>query len=145
MQGPTPPYVCDFLSCFFHRKGSGRGSGSGAGEHPSRMGCFVTALIKNCIQCQKSKIHRHVALQAAHIPVPVRRFSHLHVDLVGPLPRSSGFSYLVQLQYIIMYILEIRRVNLFFINFTCIGVKPRFDQEQGAVFVLSFLQVNLIN
>ncbi len=30
--------VCDFLSCFFHRKGSGRGSGSGAGEHPSRMG-----------------------------------------------------------------------------------------------------------
>jgi len=38
MQGPTLPYVCDFLSCFFHRKGSGRGSGSGAGEHPSRMG-----------------------------------------------------------------------------------------------------------
>jgi len=32
MQGPTLPYVCDFLSCFFHRKGSGRGSGSGAGE-----------------------------------------------------------------------------------------------------------------
>jgi hypothetical protein len=30
----------------------------------------------------------------AHIPVPVRRFSHIHVDLVGPLPRSSGFSYL---------------------------------------------------
>ncbi|MFO0002781.1 MAG: transposase family protein, partial [bacterium] len=43
---------------------------------------------------QKSKVHRHVSLQAAHIPVPVRRFSHLHVDLVGPLPRSSGFSYL---------------------------------------------------
>ena len=38
MQGPTPPYVCDFLSSFFHRKGSGRGGGSGAGEHPSRMG-----------------------------------------------------------------------------------------------------------
>jgi hypothetical protein len=59
-----------------------------------KMGCFVSALIKNCLQCQKSKIHRHVTLQAAHIPVPVRRFSHIHVDLVGPLPRSSGFSYL---------------------------------------------------
>jgi hypothetical protein len=59
-----------------------------------KMGCFVSALIKNCIQCQKAKIHRHVVLQAAHIPVPVRRFSHIHVDLVGPLPRSSGFSYL---------------------------------------------------
>jgi hypothetical protein len=59
-----------------------------------KMGSFVSALIRNCLQCQKSKIHRHVTLQAAHIPVPVRRFSHIHVDLVGPLPRSSGFSYL---------------------------------------------------
>jgi hypothetical protein len=59
-----------------------------------KMGSFVSALVRNCIQCQKSKVHRHVSLQAAHIPVPVRRFAHLHVDLVGPLPRSSGFSYL---------------------------------------------------
>jgi hypothetical protein len=59
-----------------------------------KMGSFVSALVRNCIQCQKSKVHRHVTLQAAHIPVPVRRFSHIHVDLVGPLPRSSGFSYL---------------------------------------------------
>jgi hypothetical protein len=59
-----------------------------------RMGVFVSALVRNCLHCQKAKIHRHVVLQAAHIPVPVRRFAHLHVDLVGPLPRSSGFSYL---------------------------------------------------
>jgi transposase InsO family protein len=31
----------------------------------------------------------------APIPVPARRFSHIHVDLVGPLPRSAdGYSYL---------------------------------------------------
>jgi hypothetical protein len=48
-----------------------------------KMGLFVSALTRNCLH-----------FQAAHIPVPVRRFSHLHVDLVGPLPRSSGFSYL---------------------------------------------------
>jgi hypothetical protein len=59
-----------------------------------KMGLFVSALTRNCLHCQKAKVHRHVSLQAAHIPVPVRRFSHLHVDLVGPLPRSSGFSYL---------------------------------------------------
>jgi hypothetical protein len=59
-----------------------------------KMGSFVSALVRNCIHCQKAKVHRHVSLQAAHIPVPVRRFAHLHVDLVGPLPRSSGFSYL---------------------------------------------------
>jgi hypothetical protein len=29
-----------------------------------------------------------------HIPVPTRRFSHIHVDLVGPLPASKGFTYL---------------------------------------------------
>jgi len=59
-----------------------------------KMGVFVSKLARNCLHCQKGKIHRHVSLQAAHIPVPVRRFSHLHVDLVGPLPRSAGFSYL---------------------------------------------------
>jgi hypothetical protein len=59
-----------------------------------KMGVYVSTLVQNCLQCQKAKIHCHVTLQAAHIPVPVRRFSHLHVDLVGPLPRSSGFSYL---------------------------------------------------
>jgi hypothetical protein len=59
-----------------------------------KMGSFVSALVRNCLPCQKAKVHRHMSLQAAHIPVPVRRFSHLHVDLVGPLPRSSGFSYL---------------------------------------------------
>ncbi len=59
-----------------------------------KMGSFVSALVRNCLNCQKAKVHSHVSLQAAHIPVSVRRFSHLHVDLVGPLPRSSGFSYL---------------------------------------------------
>jgi hypothetical protein len=59
-----------------------------------KMGVYVSALVRNCLHCQKAKVHRHVSLQAAHIPVPVRRFSHVHVDLVGPLPRSSGFSYL---------------------------------------------------
>jgi hypothetical protein len=62
-----------------------------------KMGSFVSALTRNCLHCQRSKVHRHVSLQAAHIPVPVRRFSHIHVDLVGPLPRSSGYSYLFTL------------------------------------------------
>jgi len=59
-----------------------------------KMGTLISTLARNCLHCQKGKIHRHVSLQAAHIPVPARRFSHIHVDLVGPVPRSSGFSYL---------------------------------------------------
>jgi len=59
-----------------------------------RMSCFAGAVAKNCVFCQKAKVHRHVALEAVHIPVPHRRFEHIHVDLVGPLPVSSGYNYL---------------------------------------------------
>jgi IS30 family transposase len=44
--------------------------------------------------CQRGKIHPHVALQPDHIAVPSRRFAHLHVDLVGPLPSSAGYTYI---------------------------------------------------
>ncbi len=50
----------------------------------------VTAFARACMGCQRGKIHRHVALQLDHIAVPSRRFAHLHVDLVGPLPSSAG-------------------------------------------------------
>jgi transposase InsO family protein len=35
-----------------------------------------------------------VQVPPQHIPVPSRRFSHIHVDLVGPLPASKGFTHL---------------------------------------------------
>ena len=44
--------------------------------------------------CQKSKIQTHIHSSVPQIPVPSRRFSHLHVDLVGPLPVSGSFNYL---------------------------------------------------
>jgi transposase InsO family protein len=36
-----------------------------------------------------------VHLQPEQIEVPRRRFANVHVDLVGPLPRSAGYSYLL--------------------------------------------------
>ena len=50
---------------------------------------------KSCISCQKSKISTHVHSPVPSIPVPTRRFSHVHIDIVGPLPSSQGFSYLL--------------------------------------------------
>ncbi|GFN78116.1 Pol polyprotein [Plakobranchus ocellatus] len=35
------------------------------------------------------------AITVLNIPVPSRRFSHLHIDLVGPLPPSEGFTHLL--------------------------------------------------
>jgi hypothetical protein len=58
------------------------------------MAAAVAALARTCMDCQKSKVHKHVHLAAEHIPVPTRRFAHVHVDLVGPLPSSNGFNYI---------------------------------------------------
>jgi hypothetical protein len=54
----------------------------------------VTAWARECLHCQRAKVHRHVQVPAQHIPVPTRRFSHIHVDLVGPLPASKGCTHL---------------------------------------------------
>ena len=48
-----------------------------------------------CVECQRSKVHRHTKAPLAHFLVPERRFDHVNVDLVGPLPPSHGFTYLL--------------------------------------------------
>jgi transposase InsO family protein len=55
---------------------------------------YVRRYAQQCLSCQKSKVSRHVHLAPEVIAVPRRRFEHVHVDIVGPLPQSSGFSYL---------------------------------------------------
>ena len=59
-----------------------------------KMGSFVSALVRNCIQCQKAKVHRHVSLQAAHIPVPgsIPDCDALIPSRSGPSLLSSGCS-----------------------------------------------------
>lgn len=54
----------------------------------------ISQWCRECLHCQTSKIHRHYRAPVDTIPVPPRRFTHVHVDLVGPLPVSAGFSYL---------------------------------------------------
>ncbi len=49
---------------------------------------------RQCIPCQTSKIHKNISPPPASIPLPSRRFSHIHVDLVGPLPSSQGHSHI---------------------------------------------------
>ena len=50
---------------------------------------------RSCLQCQQSKIQTHVKTSVLAIPVPSRRFSHVHIDIVGRLPSSQGYSYLL--------------------------------------------------
>lgn len=53
----------------------------------------IKNLCKNCISCQQSKVHRHVINNPSHFVAPDGRFDHVHIDLIGPLPVSEGFSY----------------------------------------------------
>ena len=49
---------------------------------------------RTCILCQTSKIQRHTRAPLASFAVPERRFAHINVDIVGPLPPSHGYTYL---------------------------------------------------
>ncbi|XP_061913889.1 uncharacterized protein K02A2.6-like [Entelurus aequoreus] len=48
-----------------------------------------------CVACQRANVHRHTKAALEPFPIPVRRFDHVHVDLVGPLPPSQGYTHLL--------------------------------------------------
>ncbi|KAH9581182.1 hypothetical protein MS3_00008398 [Schistosoma haematobium] len=49
---------------------------------------------RSCVSCQKSKVIRHNKCPLISFKTPDARFDHVHLDLVGPLPDSNGYSYL---------------------------------------------------
>eukprot|EP00731_Ephydatia_muelleri_P021797 Em0014g388a len=59
------------------------------------MNSQVGSWAKTCVQCQSSKIHTHIKSPLETFNVPHRRFDHIHVDLVGPLAHSDGFTHLL--------------------------------------------------
>jgi len=50
-----------------------------------RMTSDISKWAKQCEQCQRNKVHLHTHSFLEHLPEPTRRFSHIHVDLVGPI------------------------------------------------------------
>ena len=50
---------------------------------------------KCCIPCQKSKVTRHTKSPIGEFSIPKGRFDQVHIDLVGPLPQSRGYTYLL--------------------------------------------------
>ena len=55
----------------------------------------VSTWVDSCVACQRAKIHSHTRAPFEPFTVPERRFDHVNVDLVGPLPPSHGFTYLL--------------------------------------------------
>ena len=50
---------------------------------------------KTCHACLSTKPSKMKAPHIGHFPVPQRRFSHIQVDICGPLPPSKGYKYLL--------------------------------------------------
>ena len=50
---------------------------------------------KACLACQRAKVNRHTKSPVGSFATPDTRFSHVHIDLVGPLPSSKGCTYLL--------------------------------------------------
>ena len=53
------------------------------------MSINVGKWCETCIACQASKVTRHTKTAPQVIPMPKSRFSHIHIDLVGPLTTSN--------------------------------------------------------
>lgn len=49
--------------------------------------------VQACEACQKSKVHRHISSPLGSFKLPQSRFSHVHIDLIGPMPSSREFKY----------------------------------------------------
>ena len=50
---------------------------------------------QSCTQCQRAKVQRHTKAPVGTFPPSSDRFSEVHIDLVGPLPPSDGYTYLL--------------------------------------------------
>ncbi|GFS77053.1 transposon Tf2-8 polyprotein [Trichonephila clavipes] len=57
----------------------------------------VAKWARHCLACQKSKIHRHSRSPLSSFQEPSQRFHHVHLDLIGPLPPSNGYTYCLKM------------------------------------------------
>jgi Integrase zinc binding domain len=57
----------------------------------------VNEWARQCVACQRAKTTVHPEPPPATIPVPAHRFSHVNIDLVGPLLMSGGYTHLLMI------------------------------------------------
>ena len=55
----------------------------------------IKTWVRSCVTCQKGKIIRNNRAPLQRFTLPSERFLHIHADIVGPLPSSNRFRYLL--------------------------------------------------
>ena len=58
------------------------------------MNINIAKWCRSCKGCQTAKISRHNKPVFGKFDKPTKRFDHIHIDIVGPLPYADGFRYL---------------------------------------------------
>ena len=53
----------------------------------------VQAMVRSCNKCQRAKVFRHTKAPLGTFAQPDARFSHIHLDFIGPFPPSDGKQY----------------------------------------------------
>ena len=59
------------------------------------MNIDIAKWCRSCTGCQKVKVSRHNEPVFGRFEELTKKLDHIHVDLVGPLPYSDGFKYLL--------------------------------------------------
>lgn len=55
----------------------------------------IAAWCKDCQSCGRGKVTQQAHASVEAIPIPTQKFSHVHLDLVGPLPASKRHKLIV--------------------------------------------------
>ncbi|GBM42315.1 Pro-Pol polyprotein [Araneus ventricosus] len=50
----------------------------------------IKSIVRSCVKCQRAKVTRHTKSPIGTFAIPDARFSHIHIDFIGPLPPSDG-------------------------------------------------------
>ena len=59
------------------------------------MNSEIRDWVRVCLNCQRNKVTRHTQSPLQPFPLPDSRFSSIHVDIVGRLPVSRGYYYVL--------------------------------------------------
>ncbi|GBO41869.1 Transposon Ty3-G Gag-Pol polyprotein [Araneus ventricosus] len=58
-----------------------------------KMKSDIRARVRACTKCQRAKVFQHTKAPLSTFSEPDARFSHIHLDYIGPLPISEGKKY----------------------------------------------------